>query len=82
MATVEDLTALGADLGGKLATLKAGTERQQFDITKSLGLEREQKAYQTRLDALTAPATYAANRKTKWDAMTADVKKYFEDTVA
>ena len=80
--TPAELTALGADLGGKLATLKAGTERQQFDITKSLGLEREQKAYETRLKALTDPATYSNNRKTKWDDMTTAVKKYFEDTVA
>ena len=80
-ATEAQLTALGADLGGKLATLKAGTERQQFDIAKSLGLEREQKAYETRLKALTDPATYSNNRKTKWDEMTTAVKKYFEDTV-
>ena len=78
----EQLGALRADLGGKLATLKAGTERQQFDITKSLGLEREQKAYETRLKALTDPATYATNRGNKWTEMTTAVKKYFEDTVA
>ena len=80
-ASTADLTALGEDLGGRLTALKAGTERQQFDITKSLGLEREQKAYATRLTALTDPATYAASRKTKWDGMTAAVKQYFEDTV-
>jgi hypothetical protein len=80
-ATEAQLTALGADLGGRLTALKAGTERQQFDITKSLGLEREQKAYATRLTALTDPATYAANRNNKWTAMTAAVKQYFEDTV-
>ena len=81
MATVEALTALGADLGGKMTALQASAERQQFDITKSLGLEREQKSYQTRLDALTAPATYALARKAKWTVMTEAVKKYFEDTV-
>ena len=80
--TVASLTALGVDFAGQLtAAQKTGLQRQQFDITKSLGLEREQKAYQTRLDALTAPATYAANRKTKWDAMTNAVKTYFEETV-
>ena len=81
MASVEALTALGADLGGQLTALKAGTERQQFDITKSLGLEREKKAYATRLKALTEPLAYATDRNTKWEAMTAAVKKYFEDTV-
>ena len=80
-ASTADLTALGEDLGGRLTALKAGTERQQFDITKSLGLEREQKAYATRLKALTEPAAYANDRKTKWDGMTAAVKQYFEDTV-
>ena len=80
-ATEAQLTALGEDLGGQLTALKAGTERQQFDITKSLGLEREQKAYETRLKALTDPATYSTNRKAKWDGMTTAVKKYFEDTV-
>jgi hypothetical protein len=82
MPAAADLTALGVDLTAGFTALKAGTERQQFDITKSLGLEREQKAYQTRLDALTAPAAYATNRKVKWDGMTTAVKKYFEDTVS
>ena len=81
-ATQAELTALGADLGGQLAALKTGTERQQFDIAKSLGLEREQKAYATRLKALTEPAAYSNERKAKWDGMTTAVKKYFEDTVA
>jgi hypothetical protein len=81
MASVEALTALGTELRGALTAQKKSTERQQFDITKSLGLEREQVAYQTRLDALTDPKTYADGRKAKWTAMTEAVKKYFEDTV-
>jgi hypothetical protein len=82
MAPPADLTALGADLTAGFTALKAGTERQQFDITKSLGLDREQKAYETRLNALVDPTTYSNNRKAKWDGMTTAVKKYFEDTVA
>ena len=79
--TPAELSTLRTDLVGQLTALKTGTERQQFDITKSLGLEREQKAYETRLKALTDPVTYSNNRKTKWDEMTTAVKKYFEDTV-
>ena len=80
-ASVANLTTLRTDLVGQLTALKTGTERQQFDIAKSLGLERAQTAYQTRLDALTAPANYARDRKAKWDTMTSAVKTYFEDTV-
>ena len=75
------VNALRGDLTSSITTAQNAANRQQFDIAKSLGLEREQKAYETRLDALTAPATYAANRKTKWEGMTTAVKKYFEDTV-
>ena len=83
MATRDALIALGVDFAGQLtAAQKTGLQREQFDITRSLGLEREQKAYQTRLDALTTPTAYAASRKTKWDDMTRDVKEYFEKTVA
>ena len=78
----EAVTALRTDLTTSLTTAQTQNARQQFDITKALGLEREQKAYATRLKALTDPATYAADRNTKWTAMTTDVKKYFEDTVA
>jgi len=80
--TPAELTALGDDLGGKLTALKTVSDRQQFDITRSLGLEREKKAYATRLEALVTPATYAGKRDTAWDAMTKDVKEYFEKTVA
>ena len=80
--TPAELTALGDDLGGKLTALKTVSDRQQFDITRSLGLEREKKAYATRREALVTPATYAGKRDTAWDAMTKDVKEYFEKTVA
>ena len=74
------ITALGADLATTKVSLKK-SQRQDYDITKSLGLDREKKAYNTRLEALTAPATYATNRTAKWDAMTIAIKEYFESTV-
>ena len=57
MAASEDFVnnAVSA-LRGDLTTTNTAltkTQRQQFDISKSLGLEREQKSYQTRLEALT-----------------------------
>ena len=57
------------------------TSRQNYDISKSLGLDREQKAYKSRLDALTDPKTYSANREAKWNDMVKDVKAYFDKTV-
>ena len=81
MASVEQLTQLGTDLGVSIAAVKKVSERQQYDITKSLGLDREKKAYETRLSALTDPAGYSGQRTAKWNTMTTAIKEYFESTV-
>jgi hypothetical protein len=66
----EALTKLRLDMAG-----------QNFEITKSLGLEREKKAYDSRLKALTDPTTYADERGKKWDAMLLDISAYFDKTI-
>ena len=73
-------SGLGRDLA--TATKKTGVERQEFDINRSLGLEREQKAYVTRLNALIDPKGYAEERATGWAKMNSDIGTYFDDTIA
>ena len=73
-------SGLGRDLA--TATKKTGLERQEFDITRSLGLEREQKAYVTRMTALTNPKGYSDERGAAWGQMTENVRKYFDRTIA
>ena len=77
---VEGPSGLGRDLS--TATKKTGLDRQEFDINRSLGLEREQKAYVTRLNALIDPKGYAEERAVAWSEMSGNVRTYFDKTIA
>ena len=85
MATVDQLTEVRTALTGDIAALQVAVRgvnanTKQFDINKSLGLDREKKQYDQRLKALTEPATYGRERGVEWLAMTEAVKDYFEKT--
>ena len=85
MATAEQLADIRTSLGGdinalQLAVRGVSANTKQFDITKSLGLDREKKQYDQRLKALTKPEEYGRERGAEWAAMTAAVTTYFNDT--
>jgi hypothetical protein len=71
-----------AEIAVALKALKSSVEGQQFHITKSLGLEREKIAYDSRLKALTKPQEYAEEREAKWKTMLEDISAYFQKTIA
>ncbi len=55
---------------------------EMVDPIRELGLDLEQKQYQTRLDALSNPVAYARKRQTTFDEMVGHIRTSYQDAFA
>ena len=74
------------DDGVKAMVAKAGLDEdgalslfKMVDPIRELGLDLEQKQYQTRLDALSNPVAYARKRQTAFDEMVGHIRTSYQD---
>ena len=76
----------GDDEGLKALCVKNGLEEasslslfKMVDPIRELGLDLEQKQYQTRLDALSNPVAYAKKRQDAFDKMVGHIRTSYQD---
>ena len=73
------MSGLGAIIGAASADDMPNASLALGKIDPISGLDLEMKQYNTRLEALSDPKTYAAARQTAFDEMIVQVRKSYDD---